>query len=423
MATTDEACIVVFPSIFAKKRVPQLVANIKSILKIREQRFSSVTREGDIILVRANDPVFASSAIGLLFGVSKVAIAKQVTNEYRQLVSKIASIGGNLLLKNERFLVRVDGTTKGYTTKDAEIAATSQIISRKEHGAIPGTEEKFDKEIYTYVTQKNAYVCIFSDGGSWGTPFDRRNDMKKEQTAVCAIYDELSALSCFECMRLGYDVRIIVFYKKRADLLNLARLLNRLIPRMLSEEIEIEFVHMTKEKIKRKETKVNLPASSYLTYIDSITEFVLEYCSDTNSRISLALPHGMFPADVVDVYQWRVFERGMTPLVPLTGSGMNIYEIARELSLGEAGIKRLERQVLIAATTTTKATARDTATTTSTTTITKATARDTATTTTATTTKTAEPKKITIKIGSNNLHDILDSLYPPSAPLAEKTQK
>ena len=406
MAATDEACVVVFPSIFAKKRIPQLVANIRSILKIRGQRFSSVTREGDIILLRANDPVFASSAVGLLFGVNRVAIAKRTDNEYRELVSKIASIGGNLLLKNERFLVRVDGITKGYTAKDVEIAATSKIISRKEHGAAPGTEERFDKEIYTYVTQKNAYVCIFSDGGSWGTPFDRRDGAKREQ-AVCAIYDELSALACFECMRLGYDARIIVFYKKRSDLLNLARLLNRLIPRMLSEEVAIEFVRMIKEKtVRGGDANRGWPASAYLAHIDSITGFVLGYCSGTDNRISLALPHGMFPAWVVDAYQRRVFERGMTPLVPMTGSGAGMYEIARQLSLGEAGIRRLEKQVLAAGGVT--ATAAPTM------------ERGSAAAAAAATAKTAEIKKITIKTGSNNLHDILDSLYPPTASATKK---
>ena len=49
--------VVVFPNIFSKNKIPQLIKNIKSILKIKNQNYSSVKRDGDIILVNANDPV------------------------------------------------------------------------------------------------------------------------------------------------------------------------------------------------------------------------------------------------------------------------------------------------------------------------------------------------------------------------------
>ena len=330
--------VVVFPAIFAKKRIPQLISNIKTILKIREQPYQSVKRDCDVILVQTNDPVFASSAIGLLFGVSRVAIARKIDNNFDEVVSKIASIGGNMLLRGERFLVRVDGITKGYIKKDVEIAATSKIIERKEqHGAIPGTEEKFDKELYTYVTRKNAYVCIFSDGAMWGRPSEKT---QLEQYTICAIYDELSAISCFECMRQGYDVKLVIFYKKKTELRNLARLLNRLIPRMLKVEVELEFVHL----------KYDNGGKSYVTFVNAVTQIMLDRFSEANTchRIALAMPHGIFPIHVTDAYQRHVFEHGMIPIIPLVGSGVSIYEIARELSLGKAGIKSLENTIMSA---------------------------------------------------------------------------
>ena len=55
--------VVVFPTIFSKNKIPQLISNIKKILKIKNQQFKSVKRDCDVILVDANDPVFASSAI------------------------------------------------------------------------------------------------------------------------------------------------------------------------------------------------------------------------------------------------------------------------------------------------------------------------------------------------------------------------
>jgi len=58
--------VVVFPSIFSKNKVMFLVTNIKKILKIQNQKFHKIRREGDVIIVEADDPVFASSAINTL---------------------------------------------------------------------------------------------------------------------------------------------------------------------------------------------------------------------------------------------------------------------------------------------------------------------------------------------------------------------
>ena len=124
--------VVVFPTIFSKNKIPQLISNIKKILKIKNQQFKSVKRDGDVILIHANDPVFASSAINLLFGIRKIAIARQVENDFQKIVTEITSVGGNLLLKGEKFLVKVDGTSKGICCKRCiEIAATSNIIEKK----------------------------------------------------------------------------------------------------------------------------------------------------------------------------------------------------------------------------------------------------------------------------------------------------
>ena len=67
----ETSYVVVFPTIFTKNKIPQLITNIKKILRIKGQKFGSVKRDGDVILVDANDPVFASSAINLLFGIKK----------------------------------------------------------------------------------------------------------------------------------------------------------------------------------------------------------------------------------------------------------------------------------------------------------------------------------------------------------------
>ena len=217
---SENAFVVVFPSVFAKNKLNQLESNIKKILKIKNQKFSKIKRDDSVIVIEANDPVFASSAINLLFGIKKVAIAKRVKNDFDVIVSEITKIGSNLLLKGEKFYVQVEGTSKGFLTKDIEISATSSIIEKTiKIGAKPGSEEKYDKLLYTYLTKSNAYVCVYVDDGLDGIPNNSQNEK-----AICAIYDELSAVSCLKTIKQGFDVKIIVCYTQKSELTNFEEL-------------------------------------------------------------------------------------------------------------------------------------------------------------------------------------------------------
>src|SRR3989338_9085801 len=284
----DISYVVVFPTVFSKNKIPQLIINIKKILKIQNQEFKSVKRDGDIILVDANDPVFSSSAINLLFGVEKIAIARQVKNDFQNIVSEITTVGGNLLLKGEKFLVRVEGTTKGFFPKDIEIAATSNIIEKKANmGARPGTEENFDKLLYTYLTKNYAYVCIFSDKGQGGIPYQSQN-----KNAICGVYDEISAISCFETIKQGFDSKIIVCYRQKSELMNLVKMINQIIPRLVKQEVILEFFN-----VKINQTGIK----NYLIFVNSILEIMLhEAKSNKISHISLALSPLIFSTNFID---------------------------------------------------------------------------------------------------------------------------
>ena len=361
--------VVVFPSIFSKNKIPQLIKNIKKILKIKNQKYSSVKRDGDIILVNANDPVFASSAINLLFGIKKIAIARQVTNDFQNIISEITTIGGNLLLKGEKFLVTVEGISKGFLVKDVEIAATSNIIEKKSNlGAHPGTEEKFDKLLYTYLTKNYAYISIFSDTGKGGIPYQ-----SQDQQTICAIYDEISAISCYETIKQGYDTKIIVCYRQKSELMNLAKMINQIIPRLVQEKIEIEFYNL---KINPNGNK------NYLIYVNSIIEILLSY---SNNRISLSLSPLIFPANIIDNALNRIFSKKKIPIIPLAGVDDQLFIEAKEIGL-ERNIKKLEKMINITSNDVPKFSKTDVE--------------------LAHKTK----KEISVKLGANNVHDILDSL-------------
>ena len=361
--------VVVFPTIFSKNKIPHLISNIKKILKIKNQKFRSVKRDGEIILVDANDPVFASSAINLLFGIERIAIARQTGNGFENIVSVITSIGGNLLLKGERFLVRVEGTSKGFVVKDVEIAATSSIIEKKaKSGARPGTDENFDKLLYTYLTKNNAYVCIFSDDGRGGIPYQSQS-----QKTICAVYDEISAVACYETIKQGYDTKVIVCHRQKSELMNLAKIINQIIPRLVQDSIELEFLQL---KISPSGVK------NHLIYVNSISEILLRYSSN---RVSLALSPLIHSSDFIDDSLKAVFERKKIPVLPLAGVDSSLFDDAREIGL-ERGIKGLKRSVAMHTGKIPPFSAK--------------------------VVKSAlETKKvITVQVGPNNVHDILDSL-------------
>jgi hypothetical protein len=361
--------VVVFPTIFSKNKIPQLITNIKKILKIKNQEFKSVKRDGDIILVDANDPVFASSAINFLFGIEKIAIARQIKNDFQNIISEITSIGGNLLLKGEKFLVKVEGTSKGFVTKDVEIAATSNIIEKKSNlGAHPGTDENFDKLLYTYLTKNNAYICIFSDTGKGGIPYQSQ----KEKT-ICAVYDEISAVSCYETIKQGYDTKIIVCYRQKSELMNLAKIINQIIPRLVQENIEIEFLQI---KISSNGIK------NYLVFVNTVLEILLQY---SNNRVSLALSPLVFSSEFIDNSLKQVFGKKKIPIVPLTGVDSILFDEAKEIGL-ERNMKKIEKMVTISTNEIPSFSKKEVE--------------------SALKTK----KMITIQLGPNNVHDILDSL-------------
>ena len=363
--------VVIFPDDFSKNKIPQLITNIKKILKMKNQQFSSVKRDSDVILVDAHDPVFSSSAINLLFGIKKIAIARRVKNNFQDIVSEITSIGGNLLLSGERFLVRVEGTSKGFFTKDVELAATSSIIEKKSNiDAKPGTEENYDKLLYTYLTKNNAYVCIFSDKGQGGIPYQKQN-------AICSVYDEISAVSCFETIKQGFDTKIIVCYRQKSELMGLVKMINQIIPRLLRQKIDIDFFHVKAG---------NSGIKNYLSFVNSVLEIMLHISKvDKLNHISTAMSYMIFPADFMDYSIKRVFENSLIPVVPMMGIDVNLFNDAKEIGL-EKNIPKMKKLISSG--------------------MRKMEGFSSKIVEDAIKSK----KTVTVEIGPNNIHDILDSL-------------
>jgi len=324
----NEVLVIVFPSIFSKNKVSSLMANIKKVLKIQNQKFRKIRKEGDVIIVEADDPVFASSAINTLFGIKGVAIAKRVNNDFGSIVNGVSNTATDIFLKGERFLLQIEGYAKGFTTKDIELAATSSLIEKTAGmGIKPGTSKKHDRKLYVFLTKLSAYICIYYDNGLGGIP---NNSQNKE--IVCCVFDELSAVSCLETIKQGFNVKIIVCYSKDSELLHLIKMVNQIIHRTIKPKINLEFY------------KIHVNKKLTLLLLTEITAKMLVQIATTNStkRISLGLSPLIFPVDFVESLIKQVYNKDLIPYFPLSGLDSNVFETAKEIGL-EKYLSRIKK--------------------------------------------------------------------------------
>ena len=315
----NEVLVIVFPSIFSKNKVSSLISNIKKVLKIQNQKLGKIRKEGDVIIVEADDPVFASSAINTLFGIKGVAIAKRTNNDFESIVNGISKIAKDIFLKGERFLLQIEGYAKGFTTKDIELAATSSLIEKTAGmGIKPGTSQKYDRKLYVYLTKPNAYICIYYDNGLGGVP---NNSQNKE--IICCIFDELSAVSCLETIKQGFDVRIIVCYNKDSELLHLVKIINKIIHRTVKLKINLDFykIHYNKKLTPLLLTEIT---SKILIQIASRSGI---------KRISLSTSPLIYPIDFSEDLTKQIFSKNLIPYFPLSGLDDNVFKSAREIGL------------------------------------------------------------------------------------------
>ena len=195
----------------------------------------------------------------------------------------------------------------------------------------------------------------------------------KTKKPYAHVYDEMSAVCCYETIKQGYDTDIIVCYRQKSELMNLAKIVNQIIPRLVQDSISIEFFHL---KINPNGVK------NYLAFMDSVLEIMLRH---THKYVSMALSPLIFPARYTEESLKRVFEAEKIPILPLTGVDNGLFEEAREIGL-ERNMRKLERLITI-----------------------------TVNETPVFSKKYVEAaiktrREVTVKVGHNNVHDILDAL-------------
>ncbi|MCY3975907.1 MAG: thiamine biosynthesis protein [Thaumarchaeota archaeon] len=295
------SCIVVFPSVYSQNKLNILKDNIRKILKIKNQKFTKIITDEKIIIIHANDPVFASSSICMLTGINKVAIARKVDNEFDVVVNEITKITSDLLLNNEKFYIKVDKNNSKYISKDIEIAATSSIIEKiKNRNIKPANENECDKIIVSHLTKSNAYICIFVDDGVGGSPYNAQ-----KTRILCCVYNEISFIICIKCIKAGFDVKIIACYQSYKDLIKTTKLVNKIISKVPKEKIELEFF-----KLDRKMNSIDFILVSNIISVKIAQKNNIKW-------VQLPLPPNVVPMNVIDYIMKNIYKKKMNPVLSL----------------------------------------------------------------------------------------------------------
>jgi hypothetical protein len=318
---SERTVIVVFPTIFSLNKIDYLISNISKILKMKNQSYGKIQQNDSVIIIDAKDPVIASSIIGTLFGIEKIAIATEVENRFEMVLSNITKIDTNLLLKGEKFLVKVEGQAIEYLAKDLELAATSSLIEKTSHlQTKPGSETSSDKILYTYLTKSHAYICIFIDKGNGGIPYNSHNEK-----ILCCVHDEFSAISCLQIIKMGFEPKILVCYRTESDLLNMVKMINQILSYIIQDKIELQFCKLSLK---------SSGSSDVLFKVATITEILTIIATKTKiERISVAISSLIFPAWFIEYNAKVVLKKNLVPWFPLQGIDNSIFENANELGL------------------------------------------------------------------------------------------
>lgn len=321
----EKTVLAVFPSVFSANKIDVLEKNIALALKIKRHPFTRIRRNESLIVVETGDPVLASSTIGSLFGIDRIAIAKEADSSFSTALEAITSTSMNLLLANDRFYLRVDGKSPDYLAKDLEVAATAALIEKAaDIGARAGSEANNSRRLYAYLTKSHAYVCIFVDRGLGGAPYN-----SQDEPMVCCVFDELSAIACLQSIKMGFDVNILVGYSSDPDLLKASKMLNRILLSMVHEKISLNFFKMPKTK-------------DPLTKVGIVINLMASFAKSRGIRHAALpiLPYAS-PAWFAEESIKASFAKGLVPWLPLSGMDSSIIENSKQIGL-EKYITNLE---------------------------------------------------------------------------------
>ncbi len=314
--------LVVFPSVFSLNKIKKLIESIKKKIELKFD-VNKITTEKSCLVFEVDDVVDAAVLTADIFGIEKVAIAKRIPNEFKKIVTTIVNTGKKTILPGEQFFVRVQADypeTVGFTRSDIEFTSTGDLAAElSDISAHPAKNEyEATKIIFSYIGRESTYVCIHIYTGVGGLPFGSQN-----KKVACSIHNVLSATSCLMAVKCGYLPQILIVYSSEPELKENIRLFGSIAHRTSINTLKIRVTHI--------DLSDDLNGNIRLMLQESIAIKILTVLPERN--IILPLSASIHPFWFVEAIKRRTLFAGKTPFMPLLFLTDSIYHTVDDMHL------------------------------------------------------------------------------------------
>jgi hypothetical protein len=236
--------LLIFPSSLSLNRKTKLIDVVKKKLLLSNIKVNKITIEEGCIAFEVTDVIEAAAVTVELFGICQVAVAKCIPNRFTDVVATIVKTGKQIILPEEKCFIRVRTSSKAkisYIGRDVEFASSGNLIAELSRIASKPAknEHEANKVILSYIGKHSAYVCLQIDTALGGIP----SGSQKEKL-VCGIHNILSSLSCMMAVKCGFIPDFLIMYTNEDDLKENAKLFGFIAPKMSVKKYRIRLIHI-----------------------------------------------------------------------------------------------------------------------------------------------------------------------------------
>jgi hypothetical protein len=321
----DDNVLLVFPSAFSANSKNMLMSSIIKKLELEDMIVTKTICEESCFVFKVNDPVEAASNIQQLFGIDRVAIAKQVPNIFSHIVSSIVTAGKQIILPKEKFFIKVEKSSEAnvdYVGRDIAFVSCGDLIEQLASiGAhLAKNEYDADKIILCYIGRDYGYICIEIDKAFGGMPFGYQNEK-----VSCSIHNVLSTISSLIAIRSGFVPELLILYADSDELIENVKLFGHIADRMSIKRHNL--------RISQIELPDDLDQGLKVLLKESISTQILIQLP--RKGVVLPLSVTVYPSWFVESTMRKIILARKTPWMPLMLLTDEIQHTAKVLGLDE----------------------------------------------------------------------------------------
>jgi hypothetical protein len=316
--------LLIFPSSLSPNRKTKLIDVVKKKLLLSNIKVNKITIEEGCIAFEVTDVIEAAAATVELFGICQVAVAKCIPNRFTDIVDTIVKTGKQIILPEEKFFIRVwtSGKAKiSYIGRDVEFASSGNLIAELSPIASKPAKNEYEanKVILSYIGKHSAYVCLQIDTALGGIP----SGSQKEKL-VCGIHNILSSLSCMLAVKCGFIPDFLIMYTNEDDLKENAKLFGCIAPKMSVKKYRIRLIHIDLPDKYNHHLKLMLQEGISIRILTLLPG---------KGRLVIPLSAAIHPPWFVESTVKKIVSTGKIPWMPLMLLTDGIYHDAKSVGL------------------------------------------------------------------------------------------